>query len=140
MRELVRCATGKDMLIGKAYLDLSSDHQDIVADVSDWLLQETPEPEIGIELLVTLIDELTDYAPTYGHFSAHPSNDKCFGFWPPSNISQVAYDNDIPIVNDPCELENLSDDVLEAFFVNCHGNTTLYFCSPRGWHQDWAIV
>ena len=87
------------------------------------------------EDLNVLADALSEYAPTYFYFGAHPGDGADYGYW----LSEGFQDDfDGLTVSDLSEVpKGHSGEVLH---VNDHGNMTLYACSRGRLREVWGLV
>lgn len=103
-------------LVGEAQ-DCFSDDGETIREFSrehaDYLVNET------------LPDALTQFAPPYCYFGAHPGDGSDFGFWPDHDaieeLPQIANNGAEDIAR-----EQSDDFTTDVRYVNDHGNVTVY--------------
>lgn len=98
----------------------------------DWNSDEASE--IVNELFVAL----TEYAPAYGYFGAHPGDGAVYGYWLSEGFPDDGFDG--LKVDD---LDEVPDHYAgEVLHINDHGNMTLYtkVKDKREVSEVWAIV
>ncbi len=79
---------------------------------------ELQDEDSARELVDWLQDALTEFAPPYCFFGAHPGDGSDFGFWPCHDEI-----DELPHVEDSDEAEALGEDCKH---VNDHGNVTVF--------------
>ena len=90
------------------------------------------------ELLVSLTNALSEFAPPYCYFGAHPGDGADFGFWLFEDFQQSARDDGALEVSDTSEVpEGYSGEVLH---INDHGNATLYSAHKGKLTEVWSVV
>lgn len=88
-----------------------------------------------------LINELSEYAPDYCYFGAHPGDGADFGFWVDHDaISDAVSFGELTRLGDASQLAAPSITTEQAIVVNDHGNMTLYSWDGSEWVEQWAIV
>ncbi len=92
--------------------------------------------EVASEIVNELMDALTEFAPPYAYFGAHPGDGADYGFWLSEDMDG-AFDG--LRVNDTWEVPR--DYRGEVLHVNDHGNITLYVSNGRGKLREvWGLV
>lgn len=94
-----------------------------------------PEDDSAAEILSDLDQALSEFAPPYAYFGAHPSDGAAYGFWLSDSFDEdfeglkVADLSDVP--------NGFSGEVLQ---VSDHGNPTLYQYERGRGREIWAVV
>lgn len=114
-------------------LDEAGEYTDLIHDCEHYK-KFTPE-EQACMLNEELFDALNNFAPPYCHFGSNPGDGSDYGFWVSENIEE---DFDGLRVSDLSEVDE--EYVGEVLLVNDHGNMTLYYKCPYGFHEIWAVV
>lgn len=96
---------------------------------------EDYESDEASELLEELSNALSEHAPAYGYFGAHPGDGADFGFWLSEFFEQ---DFDGLKVSDTSEVP--ADYSGEVLHVNDHGNCTLYSANNGELTEIWGLV
>lgn len=90
--------------------------------------------ESASEIISDLMDRLTDFAPPYAYFGAHPGDGADYGFWLVEDLDCF----------DGLRVEDTSEVPRgyrgEVLHVNDHGNMTLYAATSRGLREVWSLV
>lgn len=87
------------------------------------------------ETMYALQDALSEFAPPYGYFGAHPGDGSDFGYW----LSEDALEDfDGLKVSDSGDVP--SGYRGEVLHVSDHGNPTLYYTTTRGLREVWSLV
>lgn len=90
------------------------------------------------ELLVSLENTLSEFAPSYCYFGAHPGDGADFGFWLFEDFQQSARDDGALEVSDTSEVP--ADYSGEVLHINDHGNATLYSAQQGKLTEVWSVV
>lgn len=113
----LRWIVGKEAAAAWPYLSTLTGADDCMAEIQE----SDNEPADAQEIICELIDFLSELAPPYCYFGAHPGDGSDFGFWP--DFDAIESDG-IPRVGDASELPD--GYVGEWALANDHGNVTLY--------------
>lgn len=113
----LRRIVGKEAAAAGAYLSALTGADDCLAEIQE----SDNEPAGAQEIICEMIDFLSELAPPYCYFGAHPGDGSDFGFWP--DLDAIESEG-IPRVEDASELPD--GYVGEWALVNDHGNVTLY--------------
>jgi hypothetical protein len=86
-------------------------------------------------LVSDLFEALSEFAPPYGYFGAHPGDGADLGFW----LDEFWEENFEGMrVSD---LSEIPDDYTgEALVINDHGNATLYAVANGQYREIWSVV
>lgn len=95
-----------------------------------------PESDDAGYVVEELIGALSEFAPPYAYFGAHPGDGADYGFW---LLEYFDHDFDGLKVADTSEVPRGYRG--EVLHVNDHGNVTLYVAGSKGkLRQIWACV
>lgn len=90
------------------------------------------------DMVDELEQSLSDRAPDFCYFGAHPGDGADFGFWICwDSIENAAHDGSLVKVDAGDEWPALASDVDYVLEVNDHGNSTLYTRERR---EVWSVV
>lgn len=120
---------------------MNPDQMNLIRECGEWLDTDEDErdEEIGAELVNDLIDALSEYAPPYFYFGAHPGDGADFGYWlGEDDLNRAVRDNGGLCVDDLSEVP--ADYVGEVLHVNDHGNASLYSADNGKLTEIWAVV
>jgi hypothetical protein len=107
-------------------------HMKLIGDARE---VEDFDSEEASEIVTELCDALTEFAPPYAYFGAHPGDGADFGYWITEDLDgafdglRVADTSEVP--------EDYSGEVLH---VNDHGNMTLYSADKGSLTEIWGVV
>lgn len=111
-----------------------SERDRLVALYSEAQEVEDYDSEEAAELVGTLWEELSGFAPPYAYFGAHPDDGADYGYWLPDDIENCF---DGLKVDDTSEVP--ADYSGEVLHVNDHGNMTLYTADKGELTEIWGI-
>ena len=128
----LRRLVGKDAAAAWPYLSTLTGANDCLAEVQE----SDNEPADAQEIINELADFLSELAPPYCYFGAHPGDGSDFGFWPDFDAIEC---EGLPRVEDASELPDGYTG--EWLLVNDHGNCTLYtrITAPED-AESWSCV
>ncbi len=95
-------------------------------------LNDERADQLKSEWLYELTDALSEYAPPYTYFGAHPGDGADFGFWPyQEEIDDAIHDGTLVPISDsseivPGKLDKYDNPVCGFVLVNDHGNMTMF--------------
>lgn len=92
-------------------------------------------PEFDSEIVDELCDALSQFAPPYCYFGAHPGDGADFGYWP---SLESLDDSDALRVDDTGDVP--ADYSGEVIHVNDHGNLTLYVADHGKLTEVFGVV
>jgi len=97
------------------------------------------DPDLAGEVMSTLIDALSDFAPPYCYFGTLEGDGAEFGFWVHSEFQQAMREDGVLEVGDLADIP--ADYIGEVLLVNDHGNATFGYQDHAGsFATVWSIV